>query len=326
LQGLLCDEESGECVPCTEHGQCEAGACAKAEGTCFAAGALVLHVDEDMSAPEEYYASVGTAVGAVEDGGVAVIVVHAIDDGSPYTGAPRIAGGKTIALLAAPGEQPTLLGVSNPGLRVEGVGTVVYMEGLALAGSTTSLGLQVTAATAWVDRSRIVDNNGGGILAESGATLTVRNSFVGQDASSRVSIAVSESNAQLLNNTVIGGFGMNTEALECTGVYDVDVRNSIFATLSSTAEMNCLGAAVSFSAAETNPGGEGSIAIGPVDETVMADFFAEYATGNYHLGAEGLTVFDGIAQWQLGDPATDIDGDARPTTNGAADYAGADVP
>jgi hypothetical protein len=30
--------------------------------------------------------------------------------------------------------------------------------------------------------------------------------------------------------------------------------------------------------------------------------------------------------WQTGDPATDIDGDARPTTDGTPDYAGADVP
>jgi len=159
--GLVCDEESGECIPCTEHAQCEVGACAKAEGTCFPADAVVLHVDNDDGVPEEYYAAVGAAVGDVADGGAAVIVVHAIDDGSSYQGAPLINEGKRIALLAAPGEQPTLQGVSNPGLRVEGAETVVYMEGLRISQSS-GLGLRVTGATAWVDRSQIVDNNGGG--------------------------------------------------------------------------------------------------------------------------------------------------------------------
>jgi len=55
-------------------------------------------------------------------------------------------------------------------------------------------------------------------------------------------------------------------------------------------------------------------------------WFVGYGAGNFHLQNDGLSLFADIAQWQPGDPLTDIDGDPRPTTAGAADYAGADVP
>ena len=47
--------------------------------------------------------------------------------------------------------------------------------------------------------------------------------------------------------------------------------------------------------------------------------------GNFHLEAN-YSVFADIAQWQTGDPPWDIDHEDRPMTDGASDYAGADVP
>jgi hypothetical protein len=311
-QGLVCDGESGDCVQCTEHAQCEVGACAKAEGTCFAADAQVLHVDGDGGRD---HPSVGAAVSAIPNGGVGVIVVHAIDDGSPYTGAPLINGGKTIAVLAAAGEQPTLQGVANPGLRVEGAGTVVYVEGLRLSQSS-GLGLRVTGATAWVDRSRIVQNSGGGILAQSGATLTLRNSFVGGNVPDIDVITLDASSLDMLSTTVGGGAVAEERArvLFCQGTATADVRNSILVSFDPMPAVECPGAALVTSATEAEVG------------NLTSMWFAGYASGDFHLTAAGGDVFGGVGQWQLGDPTTDIDGDARPTTDGAADYAGADVP
>ena len=51
-----------------------------------------------------------------------------------------------------------------------------------------------------------------------------------------------------------------------------------------------------------------------------------YPSGNFHLINDGPTTFADIAQWQTGDPPWDIDHEDRPMTDGASDYAGADVP
>jgi hypothetical protein len=51
-----------------------------------------------------------------------------------------------------------------------------------------------------------------------------------------------------------------------------------------------------------------------------------FANGNFHLSASAPPDILSSAQWQAGDPAADIDGDARPTEDGTADVAGADVP
>jgi hypothetical protein len=328
-QLLLCDGTTNACVPCTEHAQCGSGACELAVGRCFPED-FVVRVDGDPGAmPMPDYTSIAAAVAAVDDGAHGVIIVHeyGADGLTPYTGNVLIDGGKTIALLAAPGEAPIILGTgSNPGLAVQGVGTILYMDGLAVAGHTMGLGLRVTEGFAWVDRSRVVQNTGGGIVAETSAELTLRNCFVGQDATSQVSIRIDASNALVLYTTALGGFGMNTNALACAGASSVEVRNSVFATLSTTAEIMCPGAAISYSAAEVNPGGMGSVALGVVDEAVMGTLFSDYTTGDFHLAAGGMDVFSDVAQWTLGDPTTDIDGDPRPTDDPSPDYAGADVP
>ena len=47
--------------------------------------------------------------------------------------------------------------------------------------------------------------------------------------------------------------------------------------------------------------------------------------GDLHIVPNAMTV-DGLAVWRDGDPLSDIDHEPRPTEDGAADYAGADVP
>jgi len=61
-----------------------------------------------------------------------------------------------------------------------------------------------------------------------------------------------------------------------------------------------------------------------------ANWFVSYVSGDFSLttmgAAPGDAIFESVAQWQSGDPSTDIDGDPRPTVDATPDYAGADIP
>jgi hypothetical protein len=319
-QLLLCDGTTNTCVPCTEHGQCGSGACELDVGRCFP-GDFVVHVDGDGG---QDYISVTAAVADVR-GTHGVIVVHEQDSGLGYPGV-TIDAGKTIALLAAAGEAPRIQGTAgNPGVAVQGAGTILYMDGLSLR-SGDALGLRVTEAFAWVDRSHIVDNNGGGIVAETGAELVLRNCFVGQ-ALDVVSLDVAESSATVLYSTVATSTFGATPALRCSSPLTVDIRNSIIVSQGGTPpdELACPSATVTYSATEGVVAGAGNESVGPFP-MMPASWFVDHAAGNYALQNEGLTIFADIAQWSTGDPPIDIDGDLRPTDDATPDYAGADVP
>ena len=59
---------------------------------------------------------------------------------------------------------------------------------------------------------------------------------------------------------------------------------------------------------------------------MQTTWFANWANGDLRLSPTAPAALATAAKWQLGDPTTDIDGDLRPTTDGADDYAGADIP
>lgn len=315
---LACDPMTGSCVPCTEHAQCSSGACelALTERLCFPSDAVRVEVDGDGGADDT------TLVGAVADvpnGGHGVIVVHALDNDSIYlTGGLgfRVVGAKTIALLAAPGELPVIQGTGGPpSLRVADPGTVLYVDGLTFAGNTSGLSLRVDSdALAWVDRSRIVQNSGGGILVELGGTLLLRNSFVAGPVDGDA-IAVDGATLSLAYSTIgAGPVGVGrTRALFCENERGIDARNSILLSLDDDPEVECSAVVLTNSATEAEVG-------------FSAAWFADYVNGDFSLSATGARTFAGVARWQDGDPTTDINGSLRPTVSGTADYAGADLP
>jgi len=312
-QLLLCDAETNACVGCQRHEECASGACELAQGTCFdAAGAV--HVDGDGG---QDFGSISEAVASIDDGQDGVIVVHELDGGLSYQEPVLIDGGKTIALLAAPGESPIVQGTGgNPGLRVEGAGTVLYMEGLELSLAAAE-GLVVDEAFTWVDRGRIVQNTGGGVLAQNGAELVLRNCFVGGGAQDVDAIALNDSTLDMLYTTAAGGsvIGGQTRALFCEGGASAIVRNSILVSLDPMPEVECSGVVLTNSATEAETG--------PLD---AVGWFGGYVAGDFLLTMPGADIFRDIAQWQSGDPSTDIDGDLRPSMDATPDYAGADVP
>lgn len=317
-QRWVCDGSTGSCVPCTEHAQCSSGACELDPnvGQCFP-GAFVVHVDGDGGAD---YTSIVDAVADVPNSGYGVIVVHELDGGADY-GPTIISGGKVIALLAAPGESPSIRSPLAPTLRATGAGTALYMDGLTVSGNPIGLGLRVDAdALAWVDRSRIVENVAGGIRADGGAVLVLRSSFVGGEQSTDV-LSAQDATVDVLYSTLGAGNGLST-AIYCNVGSIVTVRNSLLVSRDFCPEVICPGIAVSQTATEFDLGGMNNVALGDMEVT----WFQNYGIGDFHLSILYPAAIGTVAAWTEGDPTTDIDGDARPTVDGASDHAGADVP
>jgi len=324
--GKLCDE-SHACVPCTEHSQCEAGACELLEGTCFPEDAQQLLVDAAGGAGVE--PSVIAAVDAVEDGGFAVIRVRAFGSmGEEHIyDSVIIDGGKTIALLAVPGGPPRITGSESPeALRVVGPGTAVYVDDVRLAGHENGIGLRVISGLVWLDRTRVTLNRAGGIAVEANAQLFLRNSIVGGNGSGDIDqrgLEVNAARADLLYTTLARNDSGVIDSIRCSMGGTVQVRNSI-AVGRDVDSIDCEGIDITHSALDETIGGDSD-----ANQNVgagLSTWFDDVADGDYRLTAIGGAVFTGIAMWQLGDPSEDIDGDPRPTNPGAPDHAGADIP
>ncbi|MCH9681762.1 MAG: hypothetical protein K0V04_10040 [Deltaproteobacteria bacterium] len=309
-QLLLCDDASHECTFCTEHEQCAAGACDLFDGRCFDP-ANVLHVGSGP--PYEDIASALAAVDSMELGR-AVIVLH---EGTGFNETAEVTTG-AIAFINAADELPLWIngGALAPTLAATGMDTRVYLLGLRLAVNANDVGLSCDGARVDVQRSRIVQNAGGGIVATNGCELVIVNSFVGGGANDTVSLDIDSASASVLYSTVATSTFGNTPAIGCTAPIAVNIRNSIVASQGGTPpdELSCVEAVVTTSATES--------------ETPPFDtgWFTDFNGGDYSLTMSGATTFMSIAQWQDGDPPTDIDGDLRPTDNDRLDYVGADVP
>lgn len=312
---LICDDETNTCVACVEHSQCSSQACELTGGRCFPPGDVV-HVDGDGG---QDFPNVTMAVASVGADEQRVIVVHELDGALPYLESVVIDQGKTLALLGAAGERPVLQGTGvNPGLRIVGGSTSLYADGLDVSNAAAT-GVVVDSAFVWIDRARIVRNDGGGILVTNGGQLIIRNSFVGGDINDVPVLQVQGSATTILYTTVAGGFGA-ASALTCSGAYNVDARNSLLVARTDVPEVQCAGASIDYSGAELDLGGT-NVMLGDMSTT----WFIGFASGDFHLNMPPIIIAT-TAQWELGDPPIDIDGDPRPNTDGTADVAGADLP
>ena len=318
-QRLLCDGTTNACVPCTEHGQCGSGACELGVGTCFPPGRVV-HVDGDGEPlPTQRAQALSVAIADVAPNTHGIIVVHELDGGAFY-GPVFVDGGRIIALFAAAGEAPMIQGYGgNTGMSVEDDGTALYMDGIQIRGSDGP-GLRVSGAYAWVDRSRIVQNSGGGVVAEAGAELVLRNCFVGGNVEANV-VELQGATAEVLYSTLGAGLGVTT-SLACDAPSTVTVRNSLITSRSADVEVVCTGLDASYTAAEALLDGTSNVALGDMDVA----WFDGFNAGDFGLTAMHPAAVDTSAQWTVGDPPTDIDGDPRPAVDGTPDFAGADVP
>lgn len=313
----VCDGAMNTCTGCTAHEQCGEAACNLFTGACLPADTVV-HVG-----PGQTFTTLGGAVASFGPEAEGTIIVHITPLG--YNEAVLVGGGRVLAFLADE-EAVTpprwlFTGGNSPQLTV-GPGSTVLMDGLQISTNASAMPVQPgvsVSGRAWIDRSRIIDNNGGGIISQSGSELMLRSSFVGGDVNDLSALVVNGATASISYSTLGGGFGAAT-ALTCDIAATVTARNSLFVARTDEDEILC-DAAIETSAAELDLGDTNT----PLGNMATA-WFTNYASGDFGLTAMHPPAIDSAALWRTGDPTTDIDGDPRPTTDATPDFAGADVP
>lgn len=321
----VCDVATHTCVGCTTHAQCPTSACHLDEGSCLPpenvwyvdgdAGACAA-ADGSLAAP---YCTIGEALAQI--GQASRGTIRILTTAAPYSEALEIDGNRIVALLAQ-GDVPPVLDASGaPSLTVDGA--TVFAERLRWQSNATDPALVLDDAVAWIDRCEIVQNQGGGIDATAGTVLHLRTSVIGAGGTGladRQALRVDNATIDVVASTIAGNDGNATSSIRCLGGGGGSVRSSIVVGLDPPS-ISCLGLAVDDSAIDTaSLGGAGNVVLGAFN----AGWFIDAAGGDFHLTAG--TVFEGTGVWHTGDPAVDLDGDARPDRDGAADVAGADVP
>ena len=320
----ICDVDTNMCVGCSEHAQCPESACNLAAGNCidpsmvrYVNGGTVDCDDGGDGSQATPYCTLSQAL--VDSPDESVIFVTGLDGGASYQAAHVVAN--TTAIFGVPNGQqelPTLQGFNMaPALTVSPSGDL-FMRNMVISGTlNTQPGILVNSGGAWVEQSRIVNNTGGGIVVDGGGTLVIENSFVGGGNVTGVrAVDVVNGTVDVTYSTLGAGFGSGAAGLLCADGTGSSIRNSIVLTYGGDPELVCDNAAMSGNITEMD--------VPAFDD--QSGWFLDFSNGDFHL-VPGMypAAIDTAAQWQTGDPTTDIDGDARPTRDGTPDSAGADL-
>lgn len=302
------------CRGCLAHPECGDRACELATGECFPSNCVEL-------VPGDH----ATLQAAVDDAADEVrCTVRVTADLSGAAATADVPAGAVIAIVREGGGSFTLAGADAPTLRVTG-DSAVYIVGLRFAGNPTEFGLVVDgpSASLYVDDAEVVDNGGGGISVEAGASLRLHNSLVGGAPDLAALEVLDGSSADVVYTTLAGATGDAT-ALACDPAADVSVRNSLLVGR-GVADVAC-DAQVTYCAAETMLDGVGNMSLGATLETANQNvWFVNYPLGDYRLNVPPAVVAT-TARWTEGDPFVDLDGDPRAGVDGAMDHAGGDAP
>ncbi len=309
----VCDDATNTCTKCTAHEQCgPEAACSFITGSCITD--CVVHVDGDGG---QDHTTIEGALRTTD--GPCVIILHALTGANSYDGA-EIPFARQIALFGAEdGPRPRIRGAGIPGILVAGT---AYLRNLEIRGTANDPGIRVNPGRVYLDASRVVLNEGGGLHIELGGDAIVRNSMLGGDISDAAVVDVdARSSADIVYSTLLAGGGTAT-ALRCDQGATTTVRNSIVVSRAPVTTVDCPGATLSYSAFETTPGGQGNVGVGLYDEA----WFSSVANGDFHLSAGGIEAFGSAAVWRAGDPPIDFDGEMRVNTDGSPEAPGADLP
>jgi len=337
----VCNEGTHVCENCTAHEQCGTGdeaACHIEAGTCFSNDPDdVLHVG-----PGEEFTSIcdldnNPALIEIAEGEQAVVVLHGTTN---FDEACTLEGNRVVAFKMASDadldwiqsntdQAPTLTLSDGAVVYLDGIrltlngqadaavvaanGATTYIEDCELSGNQ-DLAISADNARVVIDDSRIV-GNGGGITATANSNVTLTNVFVsGPNNISAVTLEGASTLTALYST--LGNTNLDDDAaLRCDETSSANLRNSIVVSQVGSPAISCV--------SSTTP--TSGIFDGSTTPSFDADWFVDYENGDYHLENDGLTVFEGLASWQQGDPPTDIDGDARPIAPGP-DFVGADLP
>jgi len=353
----ICDEESGACLPCTEHAQCPDSACHAFVGSCLDTSA-VYYVNGGAGAGgdgtlESPFATISEALAVIPAGTEGTIRVD--ETITTYNEALLVDGDRVVAILGLGGGVPDLRSPMNaPALDV--LAATAYLESFNIIGNDIAdsvvavdggvdlrrtivafnddgVGIDALGSDVRLINTEIYLNDFGGVAVADG-TLDVVNSVIGGNGlfgQPTTAVLVEDTDFSILYTTVANNFGGGSNngpveaTLECRGDSDGEVRNSILLSPDPDQIDNegCPNMEANNSAVDTmDLDGMGSVVI-----AYDADFFVMPFAPDFHLDpAFPDSPFDGLAVWQDGDPIRDFDGDARPTSDGDPDWAGYDVP
>ena len=280
-----------------------------------------MYVDDQPACPgtgteQDPFCSIQDAIDLVGDGGMGTILV-APHDGAGYVEDVQtlpnqvigILGNGGLAVVSAPAEGATSV------LSVPDDSTSVYVARVVLRGSTMAPALSLEGGHLDMQGSRLSQNPGGSLYVGPGASVHVENSMIATTTyTGGRGIDVDGGEAVVSYSSMV--IGAIDSTVVCTQGSVVEIRDSIVLNMAPGNEFDC----------ETSVF-EGSVTTADVGQPPY-DFvwFDNQFAGDLHLRPEGAAVFADYAQWNTGDPATDIDGDPRPRVDGTPDFPGADVP
>jgi len=163
---------------------------------------------------------------------------------------------------------------------------------------------------------------GFGVLLDNGLSLRLVNCFVNGTGEAHA-VTLNAGSADILYSSLAG---RQTEfdasqALFCGEPASAQVRNSLLVAPPAVPVIECSNVDVSRSAGTTSLEGTSNENLG----SLQGSWFEDFGAGNLCLANPPQTLLT-AASWRTGDPTTDINGTLRPTQDGMADVAGADIP
>lgn len=212
----------------------------------------------------------------------------------------------------------------NNGVGIEAInGASVVLETVEVT-SNQGIGIRATGgATLDIQTSRLARNVTHAIEVD-GAQVSIINTFATHQQANATAVSVASGGTfESLYSSISAGL-QNSAALQCEGGTIVDVRNSILVKdgPGNGQALDCVTATIDHSVLTGTFEGATNSYLQPLLDPYWFRYFSE---GDLHLDFAFTGDFLDIAEWQTGDPLTDIDGDPR-TTDGATDFPGADVP
>jgi len=269
--------------------------------------------DGSMSSP---FVMLADAMGLIGNGDEGVI--RLVGTTADYSENVTVLSGRTVAIVGT--GQPVIEGVGLNAVDVA-TGGVLFLDGVELSGAGRH-GVSCDGGSVWIDGSDIHSNTRSGVVTSFGCTANIRNSFIARNADgvSAAGVDVDGGTLEVLYSTIVQNRGTSAgDAIECTGGTTATLRNSIVLSggVGPGPGMVCPGITVENTAVD-------DMAFGGGTNSNVGPFMLSWFVGgtDYHINAG--PPFEGIAQWVLGDPLTDFDGDARPTV--MTGYPGADEP
>lgn len=350
----VCDSDTNTCVGCSNHGECPDSACNFETGVCndivytVWVDKLALDcaaADGTMTLP---YCSVTEAINNKVATDLLQTWTVKIRQNN-YIETPLILPDGAIVTLSGWDGVPKLRATddSGPTLTI-GTGSKVYLDRLALNSNDSNAGIICGGATVFADdvrlagnklqgynstdcssqfrRSVFFDNDGGGIASYGGQTSIV-NSYISGNGTQNFGDFGGIRSAQgnelhLVYSTVLNNLSMSgPRSLHCVDDGIAEIRNSVIIAFASPS-VDCPNGTFTTSVLD-----EGAMD-GDTNMTAtmgdIANFFEAPIQGVYKVKPD--TMIKDFAVWVDGDPKTDFDGDLRPSSDGAMDWPGADIP